>query len=49
VNDERTGTRIRLGEVGQEMAYTFAEQGNMRLAREALSKPHVGFWLSKTF
>ncbi len=49
VNDKRTGTKIRVGNVGQEMAYTFAERGNMRLAREVLSKPHAGVWLSKEF
>ncbi len=49
VNDKRTGTKIRVGNVGQEMAYTFAEQGNMRLAREAMKKPHFGAWFSKTF
>jgi hypothetical protein len=49
INDPATGTRVRLGEVGQELAYSLAEQGNMQLAREAWSKPHVGFWFSKTF
>jgi hypothetical protein len=49
VNDPRTGTRIRLGEVGHELAQTLAEQGNLQAARQALSKPHVGVWFSKTF
>jgi hypothetical protein len=49
VNDKRSGTKIRIGNIGQELAYTFAEQGNARLVREALSKPHVGFWFSKEF
>ncbi len=40
---------MRLGEVGGELAQTLAQQGNMRAAREAMSKPHVGFWFSKTF
>ncbi len=49
VNDPETGTKIRIGDVGQEMACTFAEQGNMRLAREAMAKPHMGVWFSKSF
>lgn len=49
VDDKRTGTKIRLGEVSSNMAMTFAEAGNARLAREAMSKPHFGLWFSKTF
>ena len=49
MNDERTGTQIRIGDVGINMAMTLAEQGNMRAAREAISKPHAGLWFSKTF
>jgi hypothetical protein len=49
VNDRRTGTKIRVGNVGQELAYTFAEQGNAQLAREALKKPHFGIWFSQSF
>lgn len=49
VDDRLTGTRIRLGEVGNELAYTFAEQGNTRLMKEALKKPHFGLWFSKSF
>lgn len=49
VNDPYTGTRIRLGEVGLEMATTLAEQGNARASREALSRPRAGIWFEKTF
>jgi hypothetical protein len=49
INDKDTGTRVRLGEVGMEMAMTLAKQGNMRAAHEAMSKPHVGLWFSKEF
>lgn len=48
-DDKDTGTKIKIGNVGQELAYTLAEQGNMTAAREAMSKPHFGFWFSKTF
>lgn len=49
IDDKDTGTRVRLGEVGMEMAMTLTEQGNIRAAREAMWKPHFGLWLSKTF
>jgi len=38
-----------VGHVGLEMAASLAEQGNHRAARQALSKPHFGFWISKEF
>jgi hypothetical protein len=49
VDDKQTGTKIRLGEVGQEMAYTLYEQGNRRAAEQAMQRPHFGLWFSKTF
>ncbi len=49
IDDKATGTKFRLGEVGGNLAQAFAEQGNIRLAEKAWSKPHFGFWLSKEF
>lgn len=49
VDDKDTGTRLRIGEVGWEMAYDLYEQGNRRAAEQALKKPHFGLWFSKTF
>ena len=49
VDDPGTGTRIRLGEVGREMAATLAEQGNTPAMRQVMKKPHYGLWFSKTF
>lgn len=49
VDDKHTGTRIRVGEVSGNLAQTFAEQGNMQLARECLKGPRLGFVFSKTF
>lgn len=49
VDDRHTGTKIRLGEVSANLAMTFAEAGQPRLVREALAKPHFGFYFSKTF
>ncbi len=40
---------MRVGEVGMELAQMLTEQGNLSAAREALSKPHLGFTFSKTF
>ena len=49
IDDRDTGTKFRLGEVSSNLATTFAEAGNTHLTREALAKPHVGFFFSKTF
>jgi hypothetical protein len=49
VDDRDTGTKIRLGEVGREMAYNLYGQGNRRAAEQAMRKPHFGLWFSKTF
>ncbi len=47
--DADTGTRVRVGTVGYELAASFAEHGNRRLMEKALKEPLVGLWFSKTF
>lgn len=47
--DDDTGTHFRAGEVGYEMAMALTEQGNHSAAREAISRPHVGISITKTF
>lgn len=47
--DDDTGTNIRVGSIGYELAEAFTTQGNYRAACEALRKPPFGAWFSKTF
>ncbi len=49
IDDKATGTKFRLGEVGGNIAQSLAEQGNIRAAQEAWSKPYFGFFASKEF
>ncbi len=49
VRDKDTGTSIRFGEIGYELAATILEHGNQRLADATLKKPVFGFWFSKSF
>ncbi len=49
VRDNDTGTSIRLGEIGYELASTILEHGNQRLADATLKKPVIGLWFSKSF
>ncbi len=44
IDDKTTGTKFRLGEVASNLAMAAAEQGNTQLAREAMKKPHFGFF-----
>jgi hypothetical protein len=49
VNDPDAGTRIRLGDIGREMAYNAFATGNARMGRELLQGPVIGLWFSKSF
>jgi hypothetical protein len=49
IDDKDTGTRVRLGEVSMEMAMTLAEQGNLSAAKQAISKPRIGFFWQRRF
>lgn len=48
LDDPDTGTAMRLGEVGRELAASLAPH-NAAASRSALSRPHIGLWFSKTF
>ena len=49
VDDQFTGTKIRLGEVSTNLAMTLAEQGNKQAVQEVMCKPYFGLWFSKEF
>ena len=49
VDDKRTGTKIRLGDVSMNMAHTLYEQGNRRAGEDCLRRPKFGLWFSKSF
>ncbi len=49
IRDKDTGTIFRAGEVGQEMGYHLGSIGETSLAREVISKPHFGIFVSKEF
>lgn len=48
IDDPDTGTSVRLGAVGPELAQSLAAR-NPAAAREALARPHFGLWFSKKF
>lgn len=49
IADADTGTFVRLGEVGYDIAAAMADAGHARAAREALSRPRIGFTIRKEF
>lgn len=49
IDDPDTGTKFRLGEVSVNLAMAMAEHGNVRAAREAMGRVHLGAFLERRF